>query len=67
MAGTINARWKKPKIISLPHYLKKIKYNLLTQCIHDLASFGSGPIASGSHVISYLTANNGKNPHAQVG
>ena len=57
---------KKTEIISLPQYLTKIKY-LLTQCIHDLASFGGSPIASGSHVISYLTANNGKNPHAQVG
>ena len=58
---------KKNEIISLPQYLTKIKFILLTQCIHDLASFGGSPIASGSHVISYLTANNGKNPHAQVG
>jgi hypothetical protein len=58
---------EKNEIISSPTYLTKIKYNLLTQSIHDLASFGGCPIASGSHVISYLTANNGKNPHAQVG
>ena len=51
LIGTQKTPQKMLQCCHLLKSLQKIKHRLLTQGIHDLASFGSCPIASGSHVV----------------